>query len=228
MSAGFRSLSPLFLIGLAASVPDSSGASLPEPWTAADIGGPTPAGSTRYDDKRFVLEAGGTDIAGGRDQFHFVHTTLASDGTLVARFVAPTASSSSKFGLMFRAAATPHAPHIAVLLSSSPSSEPERPNWNAQLVLRERPESTRVLASINLSAFTESGRLTKPCWLRLSLQSGTLSAAYSANGVNWTTLGAANVASPLEGLIGLAACSRVANGTTTVVFDEVKLTLAAP
>ena len=46
--------------------------SLPAPWSAQDIGNPAVAGSASVDQGTFTINAGGTDIWGQSDQFHYV------------------------------------------------------------------------------------------------------------------------------------------------------------
>src|SRR5437868_4642245 len=59
--------------------------SLPSPWASRDIGAPAIAGSSSYNAGTFTVNAGGTDIWGTADQFHFVYQQVTGDIEVIAR-----------------------------------------------------------------------------------------------------------------------------------------------
>ena len=61
--------------------------SLPSPWVATNIGGPSPAGTSSYQGGQFTLSAGGLDIWDTSDQFLFVYQQVTGDIDIVARVV---------------------------------------------------------------------------------------------------------------------------------------------
>ena len=63
----------------------ASAQSLPSPWVATNIGGPSPAGTSSYQGARFTLAAGGLDIWDRSDQFLFVNQQVTGDVDIVAR-----------------------------------------------------------------------------------------------------------------------------------------------
>jgi regulation of enolase protein 1 (concanavalin A-like superfamily) len=67
------------------------------------------------------------------------------------------------------------------------------------------------------------GRLMQPYWLRLLRAGGTVSASVSPDGKSWALLGTASAPPKGQLLVGLAACSRKPQITTTVMFDHVAL-----
>ncbi len=94
--------------------------SCPAPFTCGDIGGPSPPGGQSFDPNTgtWTLTAGGTDITGTSDQFHFVWTTLTGDGSVSVRVATQTnTSSNAKAGVMLRAGTDPGVPNYAVLVS---------------------------------------------------------------------------------------------------------------
>jgi hypothetical protein len=62
-------------------------ATLPDPWSARDVGDVAIQGSARHDDGRFIL-TGTLDIWGKADGFHFAYQALEGDGQIVARVTA--------------------------------------------------------------------------------------------------------------------------------------------
>lgn len=76
--------------------------------TSRDIGPPAFEGSTQIEDGRCTVRAGGTDIWGNRDEFHFVYLELTGDFEAVARVVSLSAINGwSKAGLMVRQSVNP-------------------------------------------------------------------------------------------------------------------------
>ena len=116
----------------------------PAPWTCADIGAPTPAGSQAFDPNTatWTINAGGADIGGASDQFRYVWQTLTGDGSISARVASQgNTSLQAKAGLMFRQSTDPASPGYAAVVSpgagimvlarttlgGSPRSLPTRP-----------------------------------------------------------------------------------------------------
>src|SRR4051812_46510020 len=110
------------LVALAScGIVDRAFAQVPSPWTARDIGSPTPAGSTTYDSTGnvFTIDAGGSDIWGTSDRFHFVYRQLSGDGEIVARVESITrADAWSKAGVMIRSSLTAGSAHAFALVSA--------------------------------------------------------------------------------------------------------------
>lgn len=82
----------------------------------ADIGSPQVAGAAAYDEstQSYVLRAGGDDIWGSRDQFHFAWKRLAGDFIVRARaeFLAPGVHPKRKLGIMVRASLDADAAYV--------------------------------------------------------------------------------------------------------------------
>src|SRR5262245_21824103 len=57
----------------------------PAPWQTANVGSPSPAGTSTYDGQAFSVTVGGTRIDGGSDQFHFVYQQIAGNVEVTAR-----------------------------------------------------------------------------------------------------------------------------------------------
>jgi len=61
----------------------------------------------------------------------------------------------------------------------------------------------------------------EPYWLRLARSGDTITASTSPDGRTWTDAGKATVSLKSNILIGLVACSRLTDVTTTAMFDNV-------
>jgi len=78
-------------------------ATLPSPWSGSDIGSPALAGSSSAASNVFTIDAGGLDIWGTSDQFHFVYQQIIGDVDVRARVESlSNAASWSKAGVMIR------------------------------------------------------------------------------------------------------------------------------
>ncbi len=168
----------------------------------------------------------GTQIGGVEDQFQYLHAPLNGDGAIVARFVPQVSSQFSQFGVMMCDSLAANAPHAALLFAADHSRETERPRWCVQLLTRSSSGAATALAgrSEPLAAPTVTyGRLMQPYWLRLERAGDTFTATISPDGQTWTPVAVATVALKKEILVGLAACSRLASVSTTVIFDHVSV-----
>jgi hypothetical protein len=181
-------------------------------WTGTDIGSPALAGSDSCDPSTGArtLIAGGIDITGASDQFHYVSMLSAGDGVLTAHIASQTnTSSNAKAGLMFRASTDAGAPNYAVLTS---------PGAGIKVQIRTQQSGlTTKLANPPGST---------PVWLRI-VRSGTSFSSYtSADGAAWTLIpGSTATNTALAGTIlqGLAETSHNSSALCAVVYDVVSV-----
>lgn len=209
-----------------ASLNASVSAGLPSPWGHQDIGAVSVPGHTRFDGHTFTLEGAGTEIGGTADECQFACVPLSGNGTITARFVPQVSSQFSQMGLMIRQVLTPDAPNVSLLLTPQPSGNVEVPGWKVALVTRvSAGGSTQpVAATPDLSApIVTYGRLMRPYWLRLSYSGDTVSGLVSSDGKHWTSVGSVGFSPQHRLFVGLAACSDRRQITTTVLFDQVRV-----
>jgi hypothetical protein len=180
----------------------------PAPWTCADIGSPTPAGSQSFDPNTgtWTIQAGGADITGTSDQFRYVWQTLPGDGSVTA-YVATQSNSSSgaKAGVMLRTSTDPGAPNYALVVS---------PAQGIKVQLRKtQGGSTSKLAN-------PTG--TTPAWLRITRSGNTFTAYTSPDGVTWTLIpgSSATVSLGAPLLAGLAVTSHNSGTLGTVTISQ--------
>lgn len=188
-------------------------AGLPSPWTKSDVGTVGLAGNAIYDSGVFKLLAGGTDLAGTADAFHFVYQPLTGDGTIVAKVTGlqkPAGSTSTLAGVTFRNDLTPGSMHATMTITSE-----------GQAQLRRRTTANGTTA--NDAAATTFA----PQWLKLVRSGNTFTAYLSANGTTWTQVGTPQTVTMSSTVyVGLAAL-RSGSGTPTagVRFEGVAVTI---
>jgi regulation of enolase protein 1 (concanavalin A-like superfamily) len=219
------------------SAPASAAAGLPGAWTALDVGEVNAAGSTHFDGERFTVEAGGADIAGTADAFHFVQLPLQGNGSITARVVDPVSSQYAKVGVMMRDSTTPNAAHAAMLIQGLPlvawsgvwttravpggatsatGSTPVPPSQldaitvNAAFplsALGSLPASATPLAAPYVEGAGDGYRLRMPYWVRIERRDSVYTGSISADGAQWTQVGSATLPLGDSLQIGLAATS---------------------
>ena len=183
------------------------GLACPSGWTCGDIGAASPAGSQSLSGGTWTVQGGGADIFGTADAFHFVWQGLAAGGSLTARVVSQSASSSwAKAGLMLRATTDPGSPYYAVF--STPAHG---------VVVQWRATQGGTTGQVSTSGVA-------PVYLRVVRTGTSFTAFTSPDGVTWTpvpgsTFTLANLSGTL--LRGLAVTSHSNGKAGTVVFDSV-------
>ncbi|MFI5694414.1 alginate lyase family protein [Kribbella sp. NPDC051586] len=218
------------------------------PWATEDFG---TTGSTDFDGRRIVVEAGGTDIGGTADSFRFTYRTLTGDGTVTARVVNPVSSQYATLGLMMRASLTPDSAHAAMLLKGLPlhtwsgvwtvrrtsgaattgtGSTPVPPTQQQAITsdagfpisnLGTLPESATPLEAPYVEAASDGYRLRRPYWVRMIRQGTTCTGLISPDGSTWTEVGSSRLDLGRTLYVGLAVCSTLGQDTTTATFDKV-------
>jgi hypothetical protein len=192
----------------AVSITVSTGSGMPAPWTAADIGSPAPNGSSSYSNGVFSIHAGGADIWGTTDQFHFVYQPLSGDGEVIARVQSMTNSNAwAKTGVMIRETLTANSRHASTFIT---------PGAGYGFQRRLDP------GGISLSTAGPAG--VAPGWVRLVRTGSRIDAYQSTNGTTWTSIGSDAVAMANTVYVGIATTSHNTSLATDVVLDNLKVT----
>ena len=174
-----------------------------------DIGNPRPTGSTTEitPGKDYDIVAGGTDIAGLADHFHFASRQVTGDFDVKVR-ASPRSTSADPFtkaGLMVREDLT--AGSRNAMLSTTFSDKGYRFTW-------------RQVAN-DLTQAGGSGPVSFPNgWVRSSV-GDKISGYRSTDGVNWTLVQSATITGLAQTVyVGLAATSHNETLSTTAQFRD--------
>jgi hypothetical protein len=185
---------------------------LPNPWANTDVGTVGLDGRASYDNGAFRLIAGGADLAGSADAFHFVHQTFAGDGTIVANVAAllkPVGANRMLAGVTFRNDLTAGSAHATMTITSEGEAQFRR----------------RVLPNGGTASDGTATTFT-PQWLKL-VRSGNVFTAYlSADGTTWIQVHTAQTVS-MNGTVyvGLVALRNGAGTPTGAArFENVSVT----
>lgn len=185
---------------------------LPDGQSSADIGAPALPGSASFGGGSYTVTAGGIDIWGGSDQFHYVYQRASGDIDVKMRVASISyADRWSKAGVMLRASLNANSAHAFALMSAGRGSAFHRRNTDG-----------------GLTVGTSGSAAAPPGWVRLK-RSGDLVTAYrSADGVNWTVIGSDSVSLPDEVYVGIAVTSHTAGTTTSAKVDSFSVVETAP
>jgi regulation of enolase protein 1 (concanavalin A-like superfamily) len=189
----------------------AQGTAVPSPWASRDIGSPSIAGASSFDQASgtFSIDAAGADIWGTADQFHFVYQPLAGDTVITARVDALSAANTwSKAGVMIRSSLAANAAHAYALVSAGNGSAFQR---------RRSVGGTSVHTSGSFTAVA-------PLWVRLTRSGSMVTASVSSNGTSWTTIGSDTVALGATAYVGLAVTSHDVAQSTSAALSSVTAT----
>ncbi len=183
-------------------------------WSCGDIGNPALAGSQSLSSGTWTIQAGGSDIYGTSDQFHFVSQSLAANGSVSAHVVSQTNTSSwAKAGVMLRQSSDPGSAYYAILITPG----------NGIVVQYRTAQGNTTQQSIKVTG-------TVPAYLMVARSGSTYTAYTSSDGTTWTLLTGSSVTLNMSGslLAGMAVTSHNASVLGTVTFDTVSISTTVP
>ena len=175
---------------------------------SADIGAPAIKGSMSVRDGAYTVKAGGADIAGASDQFHFVYQQVTGDVEVVARVQSLTNTNEwAKAGVMIRETLSAGSRHASALST-----------YAHGYAFQRRADTG------GLSDNTAGPRAGRPGWVRLVRSGSQIESFYSANGTSWTSMGVDAIPMADTVYVGLAVTSHRTSRATTAVLDSLKVT----
>ena len=149
----------------------------------------------------------GADIWGTSDQFEYVYDYCYGDLTITARVRSlQNTNQWAKAGVMFRESIAANAKQVDMIVS---------PAKGVAMQFRAATGGSTVHAGGAAGA--------APGWVRLTREGDSFTAAWSKDGLTWTTIGSATVSMPHSILVGLAVTSHNTSATAAASFDDVVL-----
>jgi hypothetical protein len=180
----------------------------PSGWSDTDIGTVGLAGSASYANGVFTVNGAGTSTWGTADGINLTYQSLSGDGSIVARVV--SVSPSSTGGVMIRDSLNAGA--MSVFVSY----------YGASIYCNYRSTTGGSTSQVN------SGTVSLPYWVKVARSGSTLSSYYSLDGVYWAQLGSSQTISMGQSVyIGLGVSSGNTETLATATFDSVSINTAA-
>jgi regulation of enolase protein 1 (concanavalin A-like superfamily) len=193
--------------------------------TGIDVGAPRLRGTTLQSATAAVIVAGGEDIWGTRDQFHFACMPVMGNFSLNVRVVSLTmADVYTKAGVMLRASLDAGAEHAMLLTFGD--NQPRNHN-NGGLEFQSRVttdgECSGIYPAQPLPPQPDFPASFPDLWLKLSRDGDTLTALCSDDRKRWRTFCVHHQQLPATAFLGLAVTSHNANQTVKAVFSDISL-----
>jgi hypothetical protein len=179
--------------------------SIPSPWKFYEI--KDDKASAFYDNGIFSIEAAGSDIWGGNDQFAFLSRETGNNSSISARIISQSNSDPwAKTGLMFRESISSNSRFVMISVT---------PFNGISLQWRDTVGGSCLKQDFKA--------VTLPSFLKLSRKGSTFSAYKSADGIQWELLGDVTISQPLSEkfLVGMEVCSHSSQVLNFSKFDNV-------
>ncbi|HEY1121846.1 MAG TPA: PQQ-dependent sugar dehydrogenase, partial [Haloferula sp.] len=183
--------------------------------SSQDIGSPALAGSTVRNGNVITITAGGTDIWGTSDQFHFAHQQRTGDFDVSVRIESVVQSDLyTKTGLMVRDSLAANARHVMALVFPSNAA---RNNNTGGYEFQYR--ATTGGGATALYPAAPQPRVNYPdTWLRMRREGDTFIAYWSSDGFTWAEYSRTTLDLPDQLYFGLAVTAHTASPTTVAKF----------
>ena len=182
----------------------------PSAWACTDIGGPQPVSTDSYSGGTWTETAGGGDIWGTADSFHFAYQSMPADGTVTAHVTAQQNTSAwAKAGVMIRATTDPGSPYYGEFATPGNGVAVQ---WRSA----QGGGSVQMTATGTVPVYLRVGRYT-------SGGNVYYTAYTSPDGTTWTAVPGSTQVLAMTGpvLAGLALTSHNQGAADTVTFDTV-------
>jgi RHS repeat-associated protein len=185
---------------------------LPSGWSDSDVGPVGIAGSASYANGIFTVKGSGQFVGNtNADQCHFAYQGLSGDGTIVARVVSASGTTSNQVGLMIRETLSAGATMAFVDFDT---------NSYGYFYYRTTTGASGTYNSLGAG-------LTLPYWLKLVRSGNTFTPYSSTDGVNWTAIASETITMAQNVYVGLAVESGSNSTLSTATFDNVSISPAA-
>ncbi len=185
---------------------------LPGGWLDQDIGVVGVTGSASYANGTFTVTGAGQSLLSSSDSFHFAYLPLWGDGSIVARLVSVSGTSTYNTVVMIRETLNPG-------------------SVNAFMNFYPNTSYLNYRLSTNAAGGSQAGNgpgvSAPPYWLKLVRSGNAISGYTSPDGLNWIQNGVSVTVNMAQNIyIGLAVCSGSTTATATATFDNLEVSSA--
>ena len=192
--------------------------------SGVDVGSPRRPGSTLISETRVDVVAGGADIWGQRDEFHFSCSLVSGDWELSLCLESLSmADVYTKAGLMFRTTLADDAEH-AMLLAFGDNQPRNQNNGGVEFQSRTKPQGpcTGIYPPQPLPPQPDFPVSFPLVWLKLQRHGSTFTGLFSQDGAAWKTYCTHHQSLPAAGYLGLAVTSHNVERTVRASFSHLR------
>jgi hypothetical protein len=192
----------------------------------ADVGAPKLKGDAAYDPshQQYTLDAGGANMFGGHDEFHFVWRRMRGDFILQARvkFAGPGVEAHRKAGLMARSSLDGGASYVdGVIHGKGPIALQARRNDGANTEMLVTEPGADALKNL-LGKATDGAD-----FLQLERRGNTYIFSAARSGESYTQREIADIQLGEDIYIGLFLCAHNPAVVEKAIFQDVRITRSA-
>lgn len=193
--------------------------------TGTDVGKPAQQGAVEQHANGYRITAGGADIWGTSDEFHFAFSRHTGDFDLTVRLEALSiADLYTKAGIMGRESLDADSPHVYFMVF--PDNSPRNKNnggYEFQYREVKGGESAAIYPPDYTSMPPEFPVSYPQTWLRLERKGNQFRAWYSAEGCDWRLFAEKALELSHSIFLGFAVTSHNENETVTAQFMDITL-----
>ena len=188
----------------------------------SDIGNPALAGKVSITDKGLDITAGGADIWGTRDEFHFSYQKLVGDFEMSIQVLSLSAANQyTKAGIMARVDSSDNSQHVyfQVFPDNSPRN---KNNGGCEFQYRSvKGGEMKAIYPAKFDGIPEFPVNYPNTWIRLKRVGSDFTGFYSADGKTWKSYTTFNMEISKKVYLGFAVTSHDSNATATAEFSNI-------
>lgn len=189
-----------------------------------DVGPVAKAGIVTNDKNIIQIIAGGTDIWGSRDQFHFCYVLIKGDFEISTQVLSLTAANAyTKAGIMARVNLDENSQHVYYQVFPNNA---KRNNNNGGCEFQYREERAGNMKAIYPDPATAGKQFDVAfpnTWIRLKRVGDVFESYFSNNNKSWKLYSTYTLKLPEELMVGMAVTSHNKDEYTVAKFASVKL-----
>ncbi len=188
----------------------------------SDIGSPAIAGSAKISGEGFDVTAGGADIWGVKDEFHFVYIERVGDFDLVSRIESLTAPHLyTKAGLMAREDLTADCRHIYFQVFPNNNARNKNNGGYEYQYRQTKGGEMKAIYPKSSDGIPEFPVIFPNTWIRLQRTGNNFTGYYSSDGKNWKVYTSFTLELPSKIYLGLAVTSHNPSETAYAKFRNI-------
>jgi hypothetical protein len=222
-----RTISVLFMIASICNLvnaQDNSKSISAKKFKQTDIGSPAIAGTFNLNESGFDITAGGADIWGTKDEFHFSYQTLKGDFDMSVPILGLSkANQYTKAGIMARADLSDNSQHVYYQVFPDNTAR-NKNNGGCEFQYRSvKGGEMKAIYPDPETAGNQFDVAYPNTWIRLKRIGDVFESYMSNDNKIWKLYSTFTVKMPVELYVGLAVTSHNATGSTTAKFGSVQL-----
>ncbi len=222
-----RTISVLFIIASISNLvnaQDNSKSISAKKFKQTDIGSPVIAGTFNISESGFDITAGGADIWGTKDEFHFSYQSLKGNFDMSVQILGLSkANQYTKAGIMARADISDNSQHVYYQVFPDNSAR-NKNNGGCEFQYRSvKGGEMKAIYPDPKTAGNQFEVAFPNTWIRLK-RSGDIFESYISNdSKSWKLYSTFTLKMPVELFVGPAVTSHNVSGYTTAKFGSVQL-----